>query len=112
MTKYHVGDSFIVTITSIDEQGLGVAYTLNESLIAAEMQLDQMERLDVTEMLKEKGIEVKKTESKEYTPEDLLFRIEKMSKILGEMIERYSTIRKQLDVGCPNIDKQIEELSL
>lgn len=110
MTKYQVGDSFITTITEVDNLGMGVAYTLNDSLIAAESQLDNMELFKISPLSNESNLA--KTENKTYTPEDLLFRIEKLTKLLQEATEKYVEIRKSLDVGVPSIDKQIEELSL
>ena len=107
MTKYQVGDMFVATITEVDEQGMGIAYTLNDSLIAVESQLNNMEMFEPQPFTADDN-----ANKQVYTPEDLLFRIEKLSNLLQVTIEKYIQIRKSLDVGVPSIDTQIEELSL
>lgn len=107
MTKYQVGDMFLATITEVDEQGMGIAYTLNDSLIAVESQLNNMEMFEPQPFTADDN-----ANKQVYTPEDLLFRIEKLSNLLQVTIEKYIQIRKSLDVGVPSIDTQIEELSL
>lgn len=107
MTKYQVGDMFVATITEVDEQGMGIAYTLNDSLIAVESQLNRMEMFESQPFTADDN-----ANKQVYTPEDLLFRIEKLSNLLQVTIEKYIQIRKSLDVGVPSIDTQIEELSL
>lgn len=109
MAKYEVGDSFIATITAVDDTGMGTVYALNTITQVGDLQLDQMEYLeklalsDVTDEPKE--------ERKTYTSMDLLRRIRRTSELLSDLISVYSQMTDCLE-HLDAIDNRIEELSL
>ena len=98
MAEYEVGDSFIATITNV-----------NDSLYANKFQLTEMEYLEkptLSEVSSPKE-EMKKT----YTSEDLLERIARANNILNELIKIYVEVTQTVN-HIPDIDNRIEELSL
>lgn len=106
--KYEIGDSFIVTITEVDDAGMGIAYTLNDSAYISEKDIDCFEKITPLSN-NEKPEEKNQTP---HTPEDLLSRIHMLSGLLHQTIEKYVDIKGTLEVGIDNLDEQIERLSL
>jgi len=110
MTKYQIGDRFVAEITDVDEQGMGVAYTLNDNFVCNEYTLDMFELQEIVPLSKE--LEIKSEEKKTYTPEDLKNRIFMLSKLLAQTIEKYEEITTVLNAGIPNLDQTLKDLSL
>ena len=108
MAKYEVGDSFVVTITEVDEAGMGIAYTLNDSAYISERDMDCFEKITP---LSEDVKEEEKPQTP-HTPEDLLSRIHMLSNLLTQTIEKYVDIKGCLEVGIDELDAQIERLRL
>ena len=106
MAKYNVGDKFLATITDVDDSGMGTLYTLNGCLNVSFHELDKME-FPLSE-----EVDTPKAEEKTYTPEDLMSRILTLSRLLNETIDKYLDIKAVLETGVPNLDEQIERLSL
>lgn len=108
MAKYKVGDRFVVTITNVDDTGMGVVYTLNDAIYANTTQLREFEYQEPT--LSE-SVSCPAEEKKTYTPEDLLERIARANSILSELIKTYIEVTQTVN-HIPDIDERIEELSL
>ena len=108
MAKYEVGDRFEVEITSVDSQGMGDLYWLNEIIMVNELQLKQLEMIETP--LSE-SVENSEPEKKTYTPEDLLERISRANIILGELIKTYVETMQTVN-HIPAIDNRLEDLSL
>lgn len=109
MAKYNVGDRVVATITAVDDSGMGTIYRLNDILFADTHQLDEME---LQELPLSEEYDPPKAEEKTYTPEDLMSRILTLSRLLNETIDKYLDIKAVLETGVPNLDEQIERLSL
>lgn len=109
MAKYNVGDKFVATITDVDDSGMGTLYTLNGCLNVSFHELDKME---LQELPLSEEVDIPKAEEKTYTPEDLMSRILTLSRLLNETIDKYLDIKAVLETGVPNLDEQIERLSL
>ena len=108
MAKYEVGDRFEVEITSVDSQGMGDLYWLNEIIMVNELQLKQLEMIE-TPLSEPVGPD--EPEKKTYTPEDLLERISRANIILGELIKTYVEMMQTVN-HIPAIDDRLEDLSL
>jgi len=108
MAKYGVGDRFLTTITAVDDTGMGTVYTLDDVILANDMQLEQMEMQYVPfQQETESPVEEKKT----YTSQDLLERISRANTILNELIKTYIEVTTTVN-HIPDIDDRLEELSL
>lgn len=107
MSKYKIGDRFIVEITDLDDGGMGTAYTLNGSMFATDAHLDVFELLPPLSQETDKPIERPKT----YTSKDIFRRIKSASALLNDLLQVYAEMTDCID-NIDVIDKKIEELSL
>lgn len=108
MAKYEVGDRFEVEVTTVDDSGLGTIYWLNEKIMVNELQLNELEKIEVS--LSE-PVAPSEPVKRTYTPEDLLERISRANIILGELIKTYVETMQTVN-HIPAIDNRLEDLSL
>lgn len=109
MTKYEIGDKFVAEITDIDENGMGVAYTLNDFYLCNETTLNHFELMEIAPLSREE--EKPQAEKVTYTPEDLISRIKRANDILSNLITAYVEMTNTIN-HIPDIDDRLEELSL
>ena len=86
MAKYNEFDSFLVTITKVDESGMGTVYTLNNAAIASEKELDAFE-LYAPEVPSEE-----KTKREIEIPE-LELKIMRLSELLNAAINQLAELK-------------------
>ena len=107
MSKYEIGDRFVVTITNVCDSGMGTEYYLNDVMRATDFDLDKFEIEQLVPLSKESEQQI--DGSKTYTPEDLLSRILYLSGVLKDVIEKYVDMKGTLEEGIPNLDRIIED---
>lgn len=109
MSKYKVGDEFIVTITEVDESGMGAVYTLSDSIPnVTERMLDDFVPYNALNSSTEPPKEEK---AREYTLEELQKRICKISDILNATVEAYRQAEKNLKCGIDTANKELDYLN-
>lgn len=86
MAKYKVGDTFIATITDVNDTGMGVTYALDEKAEATEAALDSMTLFKPSSLPVD---EPKEDKPREYTLEELKERIFVLSDLLHKATTSY-----------------------
>lgn len=106
MSKYEVGDRFIVEVTKIDSGGMGTVIYLDEAIMVTEKQLDGLEVYAYTPLSKE--TEEKEPKKDTYTLEDLQERIMKLNMLLGDFVKKYKDLKAQTEEACVILDNEIK----
>ena len=86
MAKYKLGDTFIATITDVNDTGMGVTYELNENTYSTEYALDRMTLFKPSSLPVD---EPKEDKPREYTLEELKERIFVLSDLLHRATTAY-----------------------
>ena len=86
MAKYKLGDTFIATITDVNDTGMGVTYELNERTYASEYALDNMTLFKPSSLPVD---EPKEGKPREYTLDELKERIFVLSDLLHRATTAY-----------------------
>ena len=110
MSKYKLGDRFIVTITDVDDGGMGTLYRLDGGIMMTDYELDKLETVEIAPLSDK--YEDTTSEPKTYTPDDLLSRILYLCQLLNDTTQKYCDMKGMLEEGVPNLDKLIKDMSL
>ena len=110
MSKYEIGDRFIVTITNVDDGGMGTEYVLDDQMVVSDFVLDRLEMAEIAPFSSDGEMPV--SGDKTYTPDDLLSRILYLCNLLNETTQKYCDMKGILDEGIKNLDKVIEDMRL
>ena len=107
MSKYQVGDKFIVEITNIDSKGMGTVIYLDDSIPVTEKQLDVLEQYLNVPLSVKSGSQKPKNDT--HTLEELRERIMRLNIVLGECVKKYKDLKAQTSEVCQILDAEIEE---
>lgn len=103
MAKYKVGEQFIVTITQVDETGMGVTFTLDDSMITTEPVLSMLQRYEKPSSL---PVEPSKEDTpREYTLDELKERIFVLSDLLHKATTAYRESASKLKDSIEAVDR-------
>ena len=103
MAKYKVGEQFIVTITQVDETGMGVTFTLDDSMITTEPVLSMLQRYEKRPSL---PVEPPKDDKpREYTLDELKERIFVLSDLLHKATTAYRESASKLKDSIEAVDR-------
>lgn len=107
MSKYQIGDKFIVEITNIDSKGMGTVIYLDDSIPVTEKQLDVLEQYSSVPLSSNSKSQKPKNDT--HTLEELRERIMRLNIILGECVKKYKDLKAQTSEVCQILDAEIEE---
>lgn len=107
MSKYQVGDKFIVEITNIDSKGMGTVIYLDDSIPVTEKQLDVLEQYSTVPL--SSNSKSQKSKNDTHTLEELRERIMRLNIVLGECVKKYKDLKAQTSEVCQILDAEIEE---
>ena len=107
MSKYQVGDKFIVEITNIDSKGMGTVIYLDDSIPVTEKQLDVLEQYSNVPL--SNNAKSQKPKNDTHTLEELRERIMRLNIVLGECVKKYKDLKAQTSEVCQILDAEIEE---
>lgn len=107
MSKYQVGDKFIVEITNIDSKGMGTVIYLDDSIPVTEKQLDVLEQYSTVPL--SNNAKNQKPKNDTHTLEELRERIMRLNIVLGECVKKYKDLKAQTSEVCQILDAEIEE---
>ena len=110
MAKYKVGDTFIATITEIDNNGMGLTYVMDDAIIVNESQLANLEPCSDRPNLTEN--EFSEPKAYEYTLDELQERIFVISDLLHRTTEAYRQARASLKNGIETADSEVGRLNV
>lgn len=105
MSKYNLGDKFIVEITDLDDSGMGTIYWLNERLRAYDDDLGCFEMIAPVEEMK-----MDEQPKATHTLDDLRNRVIVLSKMLANAIESYEKVKSEVNGAVDYIDSVISEM--
>lgn len=103
MAKYKVGEQFIVTITQVDETGMGVTFTLDDSMITTEPVLNMLQRYEKPSSLPVEP--PKEDKPREYTLDELKERIFVLSDLLHKATTAYRESASKLKDSIEAVDR-------
>lgn len=86
MAKYKLGDTFIATITDVNDTGMGVTYELSDNTYSSEYALDRMTLFKPSSFPVD---EPKADKPREYTLDELKERIFVLSDLLHKATTAY-----------------------
>ena len=103
MAKYKIGEQFIVTITQVDETGMGVTFTLDDSMITTEPVLNMLQRYEKRPSL---PVEPSKEDKpREYTLDELKERIFVLSDLLHKATTAYRESASKVKDSIDAVDR-------
>lgn len=107
MAKYKVGEQFIVTITQVDETGMGVTFTLDDSMITTEPVLSMLQRYEKYPRIHPSmPVEPPKDDKpREYTLDELKERIFVLSDLLHKATTAYRESASRLKDSIEAVDR-------
>lgn len=109
MDKYKVGDRFIVTLTDIEEMGMGTLYTLDNIIQTDKVGIGRLERIEnVSDCHVE---QISEPKAREYTLEELQERILVISDLLNQTVTAYREAKGNLKNGIELADAEMERLN-
>lgn len=103
MAKYKVGEQFIVTITQVDETGMGVTFTLDDSMITTEPVLNMLQRYEKRPSLPVEPL--KEDKPREYTLDELKERIFVLSDLLHKATTAYRESASKVKDSIDAVDR-------
>lgn len=103
MAKYKVGEQFIVTITQVDETGMGVTFTLDDSMITTEPVLNMLQRYEKPSSLPVEP--PKEDKPREYTLDELKERIFVLSDLLHKATTAYRESASKVKDSIDAVDR-------
>ncbi len=106
---YKVGDTFIATITAVEDMGMGILYTINNAIQTGTKGIESLEPyLNVAEIENKTVLESK---PKEYTLDELQERILVISDLLNQTVIAYREAKNNLKNGIELADAEMERLN-
>lgn len=109
MDEYKVGDKFIVTLTDVEEMGMGTLFTLNNVIQTDKVGIGHLERVENVPDCHVEQISEPKV--REYTLEELNERIFVISDLLAKTVEAYRKAKSNLKNGIEVADKEVNRLN-
>lgn len=103
MAKYKIGEQFIVTITQVDETGMGVTFTLDDSMITTEPVLNMLQRYKKPSSLPVEP--PKEDKPREYTLDELKERIFVLSDLLHKATTAYRESASKVKDSIETVDR-------
>lgn len=110
MDKYKVGDKFIVTLTDVEEMGMGTLYTLDNIIQTDKVGIGRLERVENVPDCHVEQISEPKV--REYTLNELQERILVISDLLGKTVEAYREAKRNLKNGIDVADNDLARYRL
>lgn len=109
MEEYKVGDKFIVTLTDVEEMGMGTLFTLNNVIQTDKVGIGRLERI---ENVPDCHVEqISEPKPKEYTLNELQERILVISDLLNQTVTAYREAKSNLKSGIELADAEMERLN-
>ena len=110
MDEYKVGDKFIVTLTDVEEMGMGTLFTLNNVIQTDKVGIGHLERAEnVPNCHTETFLE---PQPRKYTLDELQERILVISDLLNQTVNAYREAKSNLKNGIEIADNELARYRL
>ena len=106
---YKVGDTFIATITAVEDMGMGVLYTINNAIQTGIKGIEALEPYQNVPKIENKTVSEFKV--RKYTLDELQERIMVISDLLNQTVKAYREAKDNLKVGIELADVEMERLN-
>lgn len=113
MKEYKVGDRFIVTLTSINDTGMGSLYTLSSYIQTDKFVMEHLDRLEPCENVAISPTETfSEPQPRKYTLDELQERILVISDLLNQTVNAYREAKSNLKNGIEIADNELARYRL